>query len=136
MANAMGKDIASSKWTPAGGSEATLCITGWTWSESADLEETTDSCTAGIEDYDANIFRGSGNLTGNYKINAPIHDDAGVVAGEKGVLKNYVSATQFFQIPCIVEKVNYAGPVRGHIENNFDYKLCHSAGTYAYPIIA
>jgi hypothetical protein len=135
------------KFTPDTFTEVTLNVTDSTWQERIDEIDITHTGTAGVQAILGGILRGDGNVKAFQDTSGTLNakafwatgtGNANIRAGTKGLLKVYVTAAQFYAVPCLITKVNVARPVAGAVEYDFDVKLSaeSSATTYALPIPA
>lgn len=121
-------------YTPNGGALATIRVTSHTWQEMCDLADVTDTGCSGLQALLAGIVRGDGNIKGNVDLDAFVWSATILVrAGAYGVLRHYVSATQYFAIPVSIASVVSTAPVGDKVEFDFNVKFNSLAGTYSYP---
>jgi hypothetical protein len=114
-------------------------VTGHSWAESVDKLDVSSSATSNLQALLAGIFRGEGNVKGFVDTTQyPWLEAVGIRAGQKGYLQLRIgtgtAVTDFFQVPCLITKVNeqteHAGEVRYDFDVNFD---ALQGGTYTRP---
>lgn len=119
------------------GSATTLAITGWTGSEEVQRLITTHSGTGGLQACLAGIYDFTANVTANYDLAAFPHATPPTIkAGAKGTvtLSTGTGANNKFTLGVLITKVNYASPVNGLVNYNFDVGLdATTVATVTYP---
>jgi hypothetical protein len=123
-----------SNFTPTGGAATDINILGWDWQEEIGDLETTHSGSGGVEERIAGILKGKGAVQANYDLANQHHKTPpNINSGVKGVLKLYVSASLFYQIPIMILNVPIKSAVAGKVEFSFSYGLSGDSGTYLKP---
>ena len=119
------------------GAATTLNITGWTGGEEVVRLITTHSGSLGLQASLAGIYDFLANVTANYDLAAFPHTiPPNIRAGVKGTitLSTGTGATTKFTMGVLITKVNYASPVNGLVNYNFDVGLDSSTvATVTYP---
>jgi hypothetical protein len=121
-------------WTPAGGTSITLNLTEHPWQEQVDKADVTGSGNSGVQALLGGILRGSGSMKGFLDTDTPYYLAAqNIRAGINGVIKHYISASNFFVIPVMIVQVNSIVAVNGAVAYDAGVELNSLAGTYTYP---
>lgn len=109
-------------------------ITGHDWEEKINAMLTTHSGSGGIAQRLAGVLDGSGTISFNYDLaNQSNLSPYDIVPGTTGVIKLFLSASKFFQVPFIIESVPYKVVVDGKVEAQAKILMNSAAGSYARP---
>lgn len=101
----MAKAVSGQYGTVHVGSSEVIEVTGWTFSRKANVHQYASNTSNGYKRAVAGTKSGSGNVSGRYDPTNPPEDSFG--EGDEVTLKLYTTATKFFQVPSVIENVDY-----------------------------
>lgn len=121
-----------------------FCVTSWNVSETADEEDTTNSCSAGFAEQEYGVAQLEGSLEADWDITAsPMRTPPNVKAGsnhpdtylfinaETGALNELlIGGSPFYSMTMRINNVAVTNPARGKVTYSFDFK---SQGSYKLP---
>ena len=127
--------------------EQEYCVTSWNVTETADEEDTTNSCSAGNVEQEYGVTQLEGSIELDWDITAsPYRTPAGISAGSKHHLSYlFIHApggganaldtligggTPYYLLTMQINNIAVTNPVRGKVAVSFDFK---SSGSYSLP---
>ncbi len=118
------------KFTPAGGAEQTLNIESWDETTDGLIFEVTHSGTTGLAARIAGRKDVKGRVQASLDLDLfPWAAGTSIDFGQKGVIKCYVSATKFEQIPIIIAEVHERSAVNENVKYDFSFQLDTLSGS-------
>ncbi len=124
--------------------EQEFCVTSWNVTETADEEDTTNSCSAGNAEQEYGITQLEGSIEADWDIAAsPYRTPPNIAAGSKhsnsylfihaetGDLQTLNSGgSPFYKLTMQINNIAITNPARGKVTYSFDFK---SSGSYVLP---
>jgi hypothetical protein len=89
-----------------------VCITNFTYNEEAELLDTTNSCTGGVETNIIGAVKYSGTFELFWDDNARPTEAPNIMSGEEGTLNLYINGTDYFSIPAMIMGVSITSNVK------------------------
>lgn len=109
----------------------TICLTGWTLSESGDDADTTGSCTTGKTSIEINTAH-TGTIEGIWDLDeSPVITPPNLNRGATGTLQLFISPTQFYSFPARIKTMDVTSTVADVIKWSAGFE---STGTVVLPI--
>ena len=125
---------ASIKPTGAGGF-TDINITGWDWGDKVPGLLVTHTGSSGVAGRIPSVLDGTGMISFNYDLaNQQNLSPYSIVPGATGLIRVFVSAAKFFEIPYYIEEVPYKVVVEGKVEVQARFMMNSEAGTYIRPV--
>ncbi len=124
--------------------EQEFCVTSWNVTETADEEDTTNSCSAGQAEQEFGITQLEGSIEADWDIAAsPYRTPPAIAAGsrhansylfihaETGDLQALIAGgSPFYKLTLDINNIAVTNPARGKVTYSFDFK---SSGSYLLP---
>lgn len=121
-----------------------FCVTNWNITETADEEDTTNSCSAGNAEQEYGVTQLEGSIEADWDITAsPFRTPPTLAAGSKhsncfffihvetgDLAALLASGTPRYELGLQVNNVAVTNPARGKVTYSFDFK---SFGSYSLP---
>ncbi len=121
-----------------------FCVTSWNVAETADEEDTTNSCSAGFAEQEYGVAQLEGSLEADWDITAsPFRTPPTLKAGSSHALSYLfinaetggldvllVGGSPYYRMTMRVNNVAITNPARGKVTYSFDFK---SQGSYKLP---
>lgn len=123
-------------WNPVtgDGSYYTLNVTGHDWEEAYQKADVTSTGHAGLEAFIVTILGGTGNVRLKHQTTVNPPSAVKVYAGSSGIMRFFVTSTNYIPVPGTILKVNYKSEVQGAVEYSVMMQLNAEVGTYTSQI--
>jgi hypothetical protein len=108
-------DFQSGKINKATWDGTDVCVTGFSYAENPDINDTTNSCSAGVKTSIIGAIKYEGSFDLFWDEDARPTETPNVTTGQTGTLKLFIDGTDFFQISALITGFEVTSDVNGMV---------------------
>jgi hypothetical protein len=116
--------------SPATWDGTDVCVTGFTYAENPDINDTTNSCSAGVKTSIIGAIKYEGSFDLFWDEDARPTETPNVTTGQTGTLKLFIDGTDFFQISALITGFEVTSDVNGMVTVSCNWE---GQGAPTYP---